>query len=78
MMCEITDNPSVKEGLPSYNEILRVPFCPNEPERALKALKTHWDKEGKNIAVFMLELMQGDGGYFQAPTEFFVPHAGFL
>ena len=26
MMAEITDNPKYKEGLPSYNEVLRVPF----------------------------------------------------
>ena len=73
MMCEITDNPAVKEGLPSYNEVLRIPFCPDTPDLALQALKKHWDKEKDNIAVFILELMLGDGGYFRAPSEFFVP-----
>lgn len=73
MMSEITDNPAVKESLPSYDEILRIPFCPEDSDRAIQALKKHWDKEGKNIAGFILELMQGDGGYFRAPREFFVP-----
>ena len=39
MMSEITDNPLVKIGLPSYDEVLRVPFCPTKPEQALKILK---------------------------------------
>ena len=64
MMCEITDNPKAKQGLPSYNEVLRVPFCPQNPHRALQVLKKHWDKDKENISCFILELMQGDGGYF--------------
>ena len=77
MMSEITDNPAIKKGLPSYNEVLRIPFCPEKPDRALQALKKHWDKEKENIALFILELMQGDGGYFQASREFFVPLLDF-
>lgn len=30
MMAEITDNPSFKQGLPSYDEILRLPFDPQK------------------------------------------------
>ncbi len=26
MMAEVTDNPSFKEGLPNYNEVMRIPF----------------------------------------------------
>lgn len=77
MMCEITYNPAFKEGLPSYNEVLRVPFCPDQTEKALQVLKQHWDKEKENIAVFIFELMQGDGGYFKAPPEFFIPLLDF-
>ena len=72
MMCEITDNPSIKQGLPSYNEVLRVPFCPDNPDRALQVLKQHWEAEKENIACFIMELMQGDGGYFLAERDFFV------
>ena len=77
MMCEITGNPAVKVGLPSYDEVLRIPFCPHQPELALQALKKHWNKEQENIACFFLELMQGDGGYFRADPEFFIPLLDF-
>ena len=77
LMGEITDNPNVKQGLPVYDEVLRVPFSPENPELALKSLKGHWEKEKSQIAVFMMELMQGDGGYFKAPREFFVPLLDF-
>ncbi|MCY4321787.1 MAG: aminotransferase class III-fold pyridoxal phosphate-dependent enzyme [Bdellovibrionaceae bacterium] len=77
MMCEITDNPAIKQGLPSYNEVLRVPFCPDEPDKALKVLKQHWETEKDNIACFIVELMQGDGGYFLAERDFFVPLLDF-
>lgn len=77
MMSEITDNPVVKEGLPSYDELLRVPFCPHEPERALQVLKRQHEREKDNIALFIMELLQGDGGYFQAPPGFFIPLLDF-
>ena len=77
MMSEITDTLRVKEGLPEYNEVLRVPFCPKEPERALEVLRGHWNREGGNIACFMMELMQGDGGFFRADSRFFIPLLDF-
>ena len=77
MMSEITDNPSIKQGLPSYSEVLRVPFCPNDPKRALQVLKKHWEAEKDNISCFIMELMQGDGGYFLAERDFFVPLLDF-
>ncbi|MDE0092790.1 MAG: aminotransferase class III-fold pyridoxal phosphate-dependent enzyme [Oligoflexia bacterium] len=73
MMCEITDNPSIKQGLPAYNEVLRVPFCPNNPNKTLQVLKQHWESEKENLACFIMELMQGDGGYFLAQRNFFLP-----
>ena len=77
MMCEITDNPAIKEGLPSYNEVLRVPFAPTKAEEALQVLKKHWEREGENISTFIFELFQGDGGYLAAPRDFFVPLLDF-
>ena len=73
MMAEITDNPKIKEGLPRYNEILRVPFCPKDPKQALKVLSSHYDKQGPHISGFIVEFMQGDGGYYRAGKEFFKP-----
>ena len=77
LMCEITDNPNIKQGLPSYDEVLRVPFSPKDPFLALETLKKRWEKEKDNLAVFIMELMQGDGGYFLASRDFFVPLLDF-
>ena len=77
LMCEITDNPNIKQGLPTYDEVLRVPFSREEPQQALKVLKQHWEKEKDNISCFIMELFQGDGGYFLADRSFFVPLLDF-
>ena len=72
LMSEITANPGIKEGLPSYNEVLRVPFYdPKDPEKSLKTLKSHLRKQGQNICVFVFEIVLGEGGYKSAPPEFF-------
>ena len=77
MMAEVTDNPSMREGLPEYNEILRVPFFdknnPNSTEEATQILKDHIKEHKGNIAGFIFEPIQGEGGYNVAPREFFVP-----
>ena len=73
LMLEITDSAKAKEGLPSYGDVLRVPFTPQQPEQALKALKTHWKNKGSQISAFVVEFMQGDGGYHLAPRSFFLP-----
>lgn len=77
MMAEVTDNPAYKQGLPEYNEILRIPFYdkrdPSSGEKALNALKEHIARHDKQIAVFCFEPMLGEGGYQAAPREFFVP-----
>lgn len=72
MMSEITANPKVKEGLPEYHEVLRVPFYSNNTEDSLKVLQKHWESKKDQIACFIMELMLGDGGCLQAPREFFV------
>lgn len=77
MMAEVTDNPAYKQGLPDYNEVLRIPFFDkNDPQSGAKALaimKEHVAKHGKNICAFAFEPMLGEGGYQAAPREFFVP-----
>ncbi|MBC6415882.1 MAG: aminotransferase class III-fold pyridoxal phosphate-dependent enzyme [Bdellovibrionales bacterium] len=77
LMSEITANPNIKEGLPVYNEVLRVPFSIENPSLALKTLKSHWEKEKGNISCFIMELMQGDGGCFLANKDFFIPLLDF-
>ncbi len=81
LMAEISDNPKYREGLPEYHEVLRVPFYdsnnPRSGEETLRSLKEHVAKHGNNIAAFMFEPVQGEGG-FKVPTrEFFIPLLDF-
>lgn len=81
LMAEITDNPAYRQGLPEYNEVLRIPFYDKRDsqsgEKALAALKEHVAKHEGNISVFGFEPMLGEGGYQAAPREFFVPLLDF-
>lgn len=77
LMAEVTDNPGFKEGLPDYNEVLRVPFYdkkdPQSTEKSLSELKRLVTQNRDNICCFTFEPMQGEGGYNSAPREFFLP-----
>ncbi len=77
LMAEVTDNPAFKEGLPNYNEVLRIPFYdkkdPRSSEKSLELFKKHLDENKNDICAFTFEPMQGEGGYRVAPREFFVP-----
>lgn len=77
MMAELTDNASYKQGLPDYNEILRLPFYdkfdPKSSEKALAILKGHIEKHKGNISCFVFEPMLGEGGYRSAPMSYYQP-----
>ncbi|MCC6138488.1 MAG: aminotransferase class III-fold pyridoxal phosphate-dependent enzyme [Bdellovibrionaceae bacterium] len=77
MMAEVTDNPSYKQGLPEYNEVLRVPFYnkfdPKSSEKALEIVRGHIDKHKNDISVFCFEPMLGEGGYRSAPMSYYLP-----
>lgn len=77
MMAELTDNPGYKQGLPEYNEILRIPFYdkfdPKSSEKALEIFKSHIDKNKGNISCFVFEPMLGEGGYRSAPLSYYLP-----
>lgn len=77
MMAEITDNPEYKQGLPSYNEVLRIPFFdkfnPRSREISLSALREHIARHPGQIAAFCFEPMLGEGGYRSAPLDFYIP-----
>lgn len=81
MMAEVTDNPAFKQGLPEYNEVLRIPFYdkkdPQSIEKTFSAFKEHYAKHGNNICTFVFEPMLGEGGYQAAPREFFIPMLEF-
>lgn len=81
LMAEITDNPAFRVGLPEYNEVLRIPFYdkndPRSTEKSLQEMKKHVSENPGNISCFIFEPMQGEGGYFVAPREFFLPILDF-
>lgn len=78
MMAEVTDNASYKVGLPTYNEVLRLPFCGSNSskechEQALRKLKEYYGQFEKNIACLVFEPMQGEGGFKYGSREFLLP-----
>ena len=75
MMAEITDNAAYRVGLPSYGEVLCIPFydASAPPTRSLDKLKEHIARHGRDIACFAFEPMLGEGGYRAATHEFFKP-----
>jgi acetylornithine/N-succinyldiaminopimelate aminotransferase len=81
MMAEITDNPAYKQGLPEYNEVLRIPNHDKRDaqstEKALRAMKEYYSKHEKNVATFVFEPMLGEGGFQPVPREFYVPMLEF-
>lgn len=81
MMAEITDNPAYKQGLPSYNEVLRIPFFdpkdPKSAEKSLSRLKEHVANNEKNIACFVFEPMLGEGGFRFGSRDYYVPMLEF-
>lgn len=76
LMAEVTDNPAYKQGLPEYNEVLRIPNYdkrdPQSIEKALKAMKDQYAKH-PDVSCFVFEPMLGEGGFVPTPREFFVP-----
>lgn len=81
MMAEVTDNPAYRQGLPVYNEVLRIPWYkasdPKSSENALRRMKEHVAANPKNISCFSFEPMLGEGGYRVAPREYFLPMLEF-
>lgn len=77
MMAELTDNPAYKEGLPEYNEVLRIPWYdsknPRSSEEILRKFKEIVAANPKQVATFVFEPMLGEGGYRTAPRDFFIP-----
>lgn len=81
MMAEVTDNPAYKQGLPEYNEVLRIPnFEKKDPqsiEKALRSMQEQYAKFDKNVACFVFEPMLGEGGFIPTPREFYLPMLDF-
>ena len=81
MMAEVTDNPAYKQGLPTYDEVLRIPNFDKKDgqsgEKALKAMKDQYAKHEKDVSCFVFEPMLGEGGFVPTPREFYLPMLEF-
>ena len=81
MMAEVTDNPAFKQGLPEYNEVLRIPNYDRKDarsaEKALTQMKEQYAKHEKDVSCFVFEPMLGEGGFVPTPREFYVPMLDF-
>ena len=81
MMAEVTDNPAYRQGLPEYNEVLRIPNYDKKDaqsgEKALRAMKDFVAKNPNNISCFVFEPMLGEGGFNPVPRDFYVPMLEF-
>lgn len=77
IMLEITGNKAYSDGLPTYDEVLRIPFFdkkdPQSGKKAVQSLRTHLEKHPGDICCFWFEPLLGEGGYKYAPREFWVP-----
>jgi acetylornithine/N-succinyldiaminopimelate aminotransferase len=75
-LAQITDKPSFREGLPSNLFVDFIPFFdPLRPEESIQSsvavLKQHLARHPKEYAVFLCELVQGEGGFYPGSKEFF-------
>lgn len=81
MMAEVTDNAAYKQGLPEYNEILRIPNYdkrdPQSIEKALRSMKEQYAQHEKDVSCFVFEPMLGEGGFVPTPREFYIPMLEF-
>jgi 4-aminobutyrate aminotransferase/(S)-3-amino-2-methylpropionate transaminase len=77
-MQEITDNPSYRQGQPTYGEVSYLPFY--DPKKSLEEnvsivvekIKAETEAHPQTYAGLMIELVQGEGGIRYAPREFYV------
>jgi acetylornithine/succinyldiaminopimelate/putrescine aminotransferase len=73
---QVTDKPAYREGLPINYQIDYIPFFDEtKPEESLKnsidELKKTIKRHPKKHAVMILELVQGEGGFYTGTREFF-------
>jgi 4-aminobutyrate aminotransferase-like enzyme len=75
-LAQLTDRPGNRDGLPATIDVDYVPFFDaNDPQsvsHSLAVLSEHLRRYPKRHAGMCLELIQGEGGYYAAPREFFI------
>jgi len=75
-LSQVTDRPQNREGLPTTLAVDYIPFFQQaDPEKSIRhsvsVLKKLIARYPGQHAGFMGELIQGEGGYYTAPREFF-------
>ena len=76
-LSQITDKPAYRDGIPLNTLVDYIPFYdPKDPEKStansIQVLKKCLHRYPKEYAVMCIELIQGDGGFYTAPREFFL------
>jgi len=82
-LSRVTDNPAYRVGLPTALAVDFVPFfdagdAEGSLERTLAALRGHLDRHPGKHAAMILELVQGEGGYYPGDRAFFEAIAALL
>ncbi|MBJ20231.1 MAG: acetylornithine aminotransferase [Deltaproteobacteria bacterium] len=74
-MAELTDRPEYREDLPIRDIVDRIPFYdaddPDSTQRSLDALDRALEAHPGEHAAMCFELVQGEGGFNDAPPTFF-------
>ncbi|TWT47918.1 Acetylornithine aminotransferase [Thalassoglobus neptunius] len=76
-LAQLTDRPKNRDGLPQNINVDYIPFYDHDDptgstERSLAALKKLLSRYPGRHAGMCIELIQGEGGYYSAPREFFL------
>ena len=75
-LAQVTDKAKYRDGLPETIAVDYIPFFKHDqPEKstesAVKHLQNHLHRHPGKHAVLWMELVQGEGGYYEGNTEFF-------
>lgn len=74
-MAELTDRPEYREGLPTRGIVDRIPFYdptdPDSTQKSVDALERALEAHPGGFAAICFELVQGEGGFNDAPSGFF-------
>lgn len=65
----VTDRPGYRQGLPPNVAVDYIPF--NDPKEALIRLHEHLNRYPGEHAMMIMELVQGEGGFYAGEAEFF-------
>ena len=75
LMASLTDNPKYREHIPYFNRFEYIPYYNSQDsqstKKSLNTLRKIIQKNKNQIAAFIMEPLQGEGGFHTAPSSFF-------